>query len=148
MTKEQSSTLAEIIARIIPEFGKKIVKPVDQQKPALSPLFVNTLSCLEQGPVHTMSSLSKALNMSNQQLSAIVNQLEDKKYVVRTHSKTDRRVVNIAITKAGATALKKSNENYIQMLAANLSSIPEEDYEECLRILTDLDNLLKRINME
>ena len=146
MNEEHSLELAESIARIIPALGKKIIRPTEQLKSVYTPLQMNTLSILAKGKSFTMSELAQEMSMSNQQMTAVINQLADKKIVSRTHDKADRRVVRISITKTGEKVLAENNKRLAKMFANQIIAYSEEDYEDLKSCLESLENILERIN--
>lgn len=93
----------------------------------------------------TMSELADNLRITKQQLTKLVNDLEEKQLVERFHDKTNRRLVNISITPRGRQLLFQMKE---EMLATTLQSISNLDPEEidCLdSTLTSLNKLMGKL---
>lgn len=54
----------------------------------------------------TMTRFADEMGITKQQLTKLVNDLEDKEYVIRTHNRENRRQVYISITDAGREYLE------------------------------------------
>lgn len=93
----------------------------------------------------TMSELADNLRITKQQLTKLVNDLEEKQLVERFHDKTNRRLVNISITPHGRQLLSQLRK---EMLATTLQSISNLNAEEvdCLdSTLTSLNRLMEKL---
>ena len=75
----------------------------------------------------TMSALAEKLEITNQHLSRIINDLENKNYVERVHDKQNRRRVYIKITPQGNQFLEEAGENMIQNVLHTINKITEND---------------------
>ena len=99
----------------------------------------------------TMTEFAKELGITKQQLTKLVNDLEDQNYVRRSHNTENRRQVYIEITDEGVIALEqmlgeilheiiKSLEDFsedeklrIQEYAGSLSEMLQKDARNCLQ---------------
>lgn len=61
----------------------------------------------------TMAELNSMLQMTKQQLSKLVNDLEDDKMVTRIRSKQDRRVVHIICTEEGTRYMDQISQSFL-----------------------------------
>lgn len=69
------------------------------------------LSILKMKPEISQKELSYLLEMRPQSMGELLTKLEKKGYISRTPSKTDRRVLNIKLTKEGEEATAESTES-------------------------------------
>lgn len=104
----------------------------------------------------TMTEFAKELGITKQQLTKLVNDLEDQNYVRRAHNTENRRQVYIEITDEGVIALEhmlgeilheiiKSLEDFsdeeklkIQEYAGSLSEMLQKDADNCQRKQDDV----------
>lgn len=69
------------------------------------------LSILKMKPEISQKELSYLLEMRPQSMGELLTKLEKKGYISRTPSETDRRVLNIKLTKEGEEATAESTES-------------------------------------
>lgn len=74
----------------------------------LSPRVFSALSLVVQFPNISQSELARTLGIERSGLVAIVDELEKRKFLVRTHVPGDRRVQALVPTPEGATAYAES----------------------------------------
>lgn len=70
------------------------------------------LSILKMKPEMSQKELSYLLEMRPQSLGELLSKLEKKGYISRTPSETDRRVMNIKLTKEGEEAVEASDQEF------------------------------------
>ncbi|MTI56586.1 MarR family winged helix-turn-helix transcriptional regulator [Geosporobacter ferrireducens] len=70
------------------------------------------LSILKMKPEISQKDLSYLLEMRPQSLGELLSKLEKKGYISRTPSETDRRVMNIKLTKEGNEATEASEQEF------------------------------------
>lgn len=70
------------------------------------------LSILKMKPEISQKDLSYLLEMRPQSLGELLSKLEKKGYISRTPSETDRRVMNIRLTKEGDEAAESSEQEF------------------------------------
>jgi DNA-binding MarR family transcriptional regulator len=85
----------------------------------------------------SMSELASLLSVDPPNLTAVVDDLEGAGLVERRAHPTDRRVKLVAATVDGAALAHKADEILAQPPAA-LRTLPAEDLENLVRILTQL----------
>ena len=89
----------------------------------------------------TMTQFANEMGITKQQLTKLVNDLEEKQYVVRSHNKENRRQVYIEITERGVQHLEKMLGGIVHEILTALSDFPEEDrakIAECSEIMSSL----------
>ncbi len=112
-------------------------------RPASFPILM-LLSGHTDKPV-TITEISEKINISKPAVSQAINALEDKLFVNRVYTKSDRRVVYVEITEKGNEAIenafKKRNESFNKLLEL----LGEEDSETFLRLLEKISRLIGEI---
>ena len=88
-----------------------------------------------------MSELAEKLDITKQQLSKIINDLEQKQFVERIHDTKNRRRVYIQITQAGQTLLEQAGENIIQHILKTIHSITEQDKKRLAEAISTLNEI-------
>lgn len=86
----------------------------------------------------TISFLSERLEISKSAVSQVINALEDKGFVERRSSKSDRRLVRVWLTESGVQCLAEELRSLLQRMADIFAKMGEEDTEEFLRLLKKL----------
>ena len=110
-----------------------------------------TLQKYKNQPI-TMTQFAEVMGITKQQLTKLVNDLEEKQYVVRSHNKENRRQVYIEITDRGVQHLEKMLGEIVHEILSTLSGFSEEDkakIAECSEIMStlmrrDAENCLER----
>lgn len=106
-----------------------------------------TLSELD-GHSLTMSVLAERLDITKQQLTKLVNDLEEKQLVERKHDPKNRRRVYIQITDHGSSMLKELKESMLESTMHAMSGYTEEELAEMDHCMVRLAELLKKFNMD
>ena len=96
----------------------------------------------------TMSELADQLDITKQQLTKLVNDLEEKELVQRTHDSRNRRQVYIHITDQGARMLTDLKQSMLDSTLKALSCYTEEELAKLDHCLTNLSELLEKFNTE
>lgn len=100
------------------------------------------LSLLKMQPEISQKDLSYLLDMRNQSLGELLTKLERSGYITRTPSETDRRVVNIKLTEAGAEAANQTEQS--QQDSSKIFDCLNEEEQQKLgeymdRLITELE---------
>ncbi len=72
-------------------------------------------------------------------ITGVVDKLEKSKYVKRERSETDRRVINIDITKKGKTLFKKIETLHLKFIDDSLKNFDDEEKGNILHILKKIE---------
>lgn len=94
----------------------------------------------------TMSELAARLEITKQQLTKLVNDLEEKDLVRREHDSRNRRQVYLYITPTGAAIVSQLKEAMLSCTVAGLSGFSEQELKELDNCLTRLSGLLSKFN--
>ena len=89
----------------------------------------------------TMSRFAEEMGITKQQLTKLVNDLEEQNYVRRSHNTDNRRQVYIEITDEGAAHLERMIGELLHEITRSLAAITPEDRErlgECARTMTEI----------
>ena len=74
-----------------------------------------------------MTQFANEMGITKQQLTKLVNDLEEKQYVVRSHNRENRRQVYIEITECGIQHLEKMLGGIVHEILGSLSEFSEDD---------------------
>ena len=97
-------------------------------------------------PAPTMSELASELEITKQQLTKLVNDLEEKQLVERQHDHRNRRQVYLTITPTGVRIVQQLKEAMLSCTVAGLAGYSEEELAELDNCLLKLSGLLSRFN--
>lgn len=86
----------------------------------------------------TISALSDHLEISRSAVSQMINALEDKGYVLRQTTKSDRRLVYVKLTENGRQCLERQLRIFLEGIAQVFDKMGERDTEELLRLMQKL----------
>jgi DNA-binding MarR family transcriptional regulator len=118
-----ASDLRTVLTRLIKKLRKE--SPTGLQ---LSQTERSTISLLHQHKVLLPSELAAMEMITNQSMSQVLNHLLELGYITRTPSETDKRKVNISLSKEGETTLLQLRQERNEWLANAISEActPEE----------------------
>ncbi len=86
-----------------------------------------------------MSSIAKSLSITVGTLTTNMNNLEDKGYIIRERSTTDKRVVLVSLTEKGRKAFFHHRDFHRQMIRSVVKDLEEDEMKvliKCLQKLT------------
>ena len=94
----------------------------------------------------TMSALAKELQMSNQQLTKVVDALADMGTVERKYNEKNRRQILVCTTAKGQKLLADLRAEVAKKLTALSNSLPEDESKELFASIVNLLDNLKRLD--
>ncbi|MBQ8185414.1 MAG: MarR family transcriptional regulator [Clostridia bacterium] len=97
-----------------------------------------------KGEPLTMTEFAKELGITKQQLTKLVNDLEDQNYVRRAHNTENRRQVYIEITDEGIAALDYMLGEILHEIIKTLEDFSEEDKGKIREYVGALSEMLER----
>ena len=103
-----------------------------------------TLTHSEGVPI-TMTMLAEALQISKQQLTKLVNDLEGKNYVERIHDQVNRRLVYIRITTDVQRRMDEFARSALEPVTTALRQYSPEEKERLAGNFAELTEFLKNI---
>lgn len=106
---------------------------------------IHTIAAVGMYGSKTMSEIAQVLEITMGTLTSAVDKLIKKGYLERSRSNTDRRIVNVSLTKRGKLAYRIHEKFHLDMVKAIIGDFTQEE-EEILSIgLRKLNNHLKVI---
>ena len=110
----------------------------------LSMLQIHTLSFLKQKKNAQMSEIAENFHIELPSATSLLNKLVALQLVERQADEKDRRMVRIALTKAGHDILKKAMEEKLTHIEHMLSYLTESEQHELLRLLEKLNERIEQ----
>ncbi len=92
----------------------------------------------------TMTKFANEMGITKQQLTKLVNDLEEKGYVERSHNKENRRQVYISITEEGLVHLDKMIGELAHETLVTLSAFTDEEKERIYSCSAELCELFRK----
>ncbi len=92
----------------------------------------------------TMTKFANEMGITKQQLTKLVNDLEEKGYVARSHNKENRRQVYISITEEGLVHLEKMIGELAHETLVTLSAFTEEEKERIYHCSSELFEIFRK----
>ena len=91
-----------------------------------------------------MSEMALQLGITKQQLTKLINDLEEKNLVRRQHGSMNRRHVYLMITPEGSSIMKQLRKAMLDCTVSRLSSYNQEELAELDDCLMRLSTLLEK----
>jgi len=104
---------------------------------------IHTIQAIGMYKPRTMTEVAGDLNITLGTLTAAINNLVKKGYVERKRSETDRRIVNIQLTKKGKLAYRVHEKFHVDMVKATIEGLTEEEEEVLVKSLGKLNEFFK-----
>ena len=95
-----------------------------------------------------ITEISKRLNLPPSAITPVINDLEEKGFIVRKNSPSDRRIVLAQLTEQGLAFFEKKQEKFYQMAVALCKHLGEQDTREFIRIFTKASEFMESIKEE
>lgn len=102
-----------------------------------------TLEVLFQRKNLNMSELSKVLKRTMGAATAIIDKLIKLKLVKRCHCRSDRRIVEVSLTKKGAGFASRINKNRLKLIVDIFSVLSEKEKRLYLKLVSKIYKGLK-----
>ena len=90
-----------------------------------------------------MSDIAKRLNVTMGTLTTNMNSLEDKNYIVRERSATDKRVVLVVLTQKGKGACNERIGCHRNMTRARVKDLDEDEMKIMIKCLLHLNEFFE-----
>ena len=91
-----------------------------------------------------MSDIAKRLNVTMGTLTTNMNSLEDKGYIIRERSKTDKRVVLVVLTPKGKKAFCHHRGFHRNMIKAIVRGLDEDEMKVMIKCLLNLNEFFEK----
>lgn len=99
---------------------------------------MHIIEAIGNGEPKSMSVIAKSLNITVGTLTTNMNSLEDKKYILRERSKTDKRVVLVRLTEKGRKAFFHHRDFHRRMIHSIVKDLQEDEMKVLIRCLQNL----------
>ena len=90
-----------------------------------------------------MSDIAKRRSVTVGTLTTNMNSLEDKGYIVRERSKTDKRVVLVTLTEKGRKAVYHHRDFHKKMIYSLVKDLDESEMRVLIKSLANIDKFFK-----
>jgi MarR family transcriptional regulator, organic hydroperoxide resistance regulator len=101
---------------------------------------------IEQHGSHTIGSLASRLHIAGTNISTMCKKLEGKGLIVRVRDEGDERVVKVALSEKGKTAVEEINQELIEKISNAIHGETEQSLHEIINGLKKLNKLLEKMN--
>ena len=91
-----------------------------------------------------MSDIAKRLNVTMGTLTTNMNSLEEKGYIIRERSKTDKRVVLVVLTPKGKKAFCHHRGFHRNMIKAIVRGLDEDEMKVMIKCLLNLNQFFEK----
>lgn len=98
---------------------------------------------LQEGIAVTASDLCRKMFHDNGAITRMLDQLEDRGYLVRQRSQEDRRVVQLTLTEAGHEKVNELTPQVVEKLNEVLQPFSPSEFAEFIRLLEKLKTTLQ-----
>lgn len=125
---------------VVLKLEEKAIKESTRRDLSLTEL--HTLVAIGEGKPKTMSQVAASLKISVSTLTAAVNKLVKKGYVDRFRIPEDRRIVKIALTDEGSSAVREHEDFHTAMIKEAISQIPEDQVGKFIESIDNINEYL------
>lgn len=134
MTKTVSD-IVELVSTYYPKLRKVFRNLVSIKDVPISMTQLTCLNIIDRQSQLTMSDLADELNMSNQQLTKVVDALEGFEMVERTYAPKNRRKIYAKVTQKGKDTLQKLKQELDRKLGKIMLEVSDDELDklyECI----------------
>lgn len=107
---------------------------------------MHIIEAIGNGEPKSMSVIAKSLNITVGTLTTNMNSLEDKEYILRERSKTDKRVVLVRLTEKGRKAFFHHRDFHRRMIHSIVKDLEEDEMKVLIRCLQNLTKFFDEQN--
>ena len=93
---------------------------------------------------YSQSQLAKKLDVTVGTLTTNMNNLEEKEYILRERSKTDKRVVLVSLTNKGKKAFYHHRDFHKHMIQSIVKDLDEDEMKVLIKCLQNLDKFFSK----
>ena len=93
-------------------------------------------------PFMFSTALAEQMGISSQQLTKLINELEGRSLVARSHDRKNRRLVHVEITQTGRDFLQEHVGRISAELARRLAVLSEKDQQRLTASIETLDEIM------
>ncbi len=138
--QENINELTELIFKFYPQVRKACRSLVSIKDLPISMTQLSCLHTVEQSGEITMSSLADKLQMSNQQLTKVVDNLVEFDMIGRKTDSANRRRILVAVTPKGEKTLSSLRTEVNRKLTVLMSKMPEAEINKLYESIKYIDS--------
>ncbi len=105
---------------------------------------VAVLSAISAEP-RRITDLACSAGVTQPAITLLVNRLEERGWAVREHDPSDRRVVHVALTPAGAETFAQLQAEYKALLHEQMATLSDDELQVLARATEVIDHLIARL---
>lgn len=125
-----------MIFRLVYKKYKQDLQKILSDDLATNEFFV--LRFLNQHGPQKITNIAQEFNVTNSHITALIDTLEKKEYLIRERSVTDRRIVQVDVTNEGREKLKTLEERRWVYIQDKFSTLNNEDLSQLIMLLKKL----------
>jgi DNA-binding MarR family transcriptional regulator len=126
--------LAELVLAVTRSLTWRIRDPSEAR---LSPAKLRILHRLQVGPI-SMRQVAEAMRLTKPAATLAIDQLEQDGLVARATDETDRRQINVRLTRIGEQKQTELHEDHVARARSVLADYPDDDLETLREVLLKL----------
>lgn len=143
MKRETNRTLNELIVKLfnnIMDIEEKAIITEDFADITNNDMHIMEAIGIEEP--RRMSAIAKRLSVTVGTLTTNMNSLEDKGYIIRERSTTDKRVVLVSLTQKGKKAFYHHRDFHKKMIKSIVKDLNEDEMKILIKCLLNLNDFL------
>ena len=147
MGKNTSRTLNEMLVKLfdsIMDMEEKAV--ITKEFEDITNNDMHILEAIGNDEPRSMSVIAKRMDVTVSTLTTNMNSLENKGYIVRERSRTDKRVVLVSLTDKGKKAFYHHRDFHKNMIKAIIKDLDEDEMKVLIKSLLNLDGFFNNGN--
>lgn len=97
-----------------------------------------------QATAMTVTELAESIGVTPSAITLLADRLHGAGLLTRERDQSDRRIVRMKLTEAGAAKLTELEGMYVELMRNTIGLLPPDDLDQLLRIYTRLADLLDK----
>ena len=143
--KKTSRVLNEMLVKLFNNIMDAVEKAIiTEEYKDISNYDMHIIEAIGIEEPRRMSDIAKRLNVTMGTLTTNMNSLEDKGYIIRERSKTDKRVVLVVLTPKGKKAFYHHRGFHRNMIKAILKGLDEDEMKVMIKCLLNLNEFFEK----
>ena len=144
MMSVSSEAINDIFRKLFHELGNLEEKAIiTEEFKDISNKDMHVIEAIGMGVDNTMSAVARKLGIAAGSLTISINNLVNKKYVLRKRGKVDRRKVYISLSEKGQKAFRHHKSFHKKLTEALVKPLSQEEMEVLLKSLSGLSGFFR-----
>ena len=139
-----TSGVAELFLRVVPQVMRVVAADFRRSGLEIEPIYIHLLGFLSQQD-RSLGELADVLSVSAPTMSKTISTLEARRWVQRTRSERDGRIVLVALTPEGQSILRRATDYMVSRIAEVLGPLSDEERERLSSGLEILGDVFSRV---